>query len=110
MTKYEIAQYLYDKLGGLTAAQASTYVEVVLDTIKNTLADGEDVMISGFGKFSIRDKKARMGRNPVTGEKLVIEARRVVTFNPAVILKDLVNEGAKKRKDKIPNSSAVSRK
>jgi integration host factor subunit alpha len=97
MTKSDIAQYLYDKFGDLTTVQASTYVEVLIDTIKNTLADGEDVMLSGFGKFSVRDKKARVGRNPVTGDKLLLEARRVVTFKPSTMLKEQVNRGSNKQ-------------
>jgi integration host factor subunit alpha len=96
MTKSDIAQYLYEKFGGLTAAQSATYVEVVIDTIKTTLADGEDVLVSGFGKFSVRDKKARFGRNPVTGEKLLLDARRVVTFKPSTMMKEQVNKGSDK--------------
>jgi integration host factor subunit alpha len=96
MTKADIAQYLYDKFGDLTMTQATDYVETVLNTIKDTLAGGEDVLISGFGKFSLREKRARTGRNPVTGEKLILDARRVVTFKPGMILKEQVNQGKEK--------------
>ncbi len=94
MTKVDIAQCMYDKFGDLTMTQAADYVEVALDTIKSTLASGEDVLISGFGKFSVRDKRERVGRNPVTGDKLILPARRVVTFKPAAILKEQVNSGS----------------
>jgi len=58
---------------------------------KDCLANGEDLLISGFGKFNIKDKNARRGRNPQTGKELILTARKVVTFKPSGILRDRVN-------------------
>jgi len=66
-------------------------VETLLEIIKKTLESGDDVMVSGFGKFSVKEKKTRKGRNPATGEKLMLEARKVVTFKCAGGLRDKVN-------------------
>jgi integration host factor subunit alpha len=66
-------------------------VESVLEIIKNTLENGEDVLISGFGKFCVRDKKKRRGRNPATGKRMMLGARRVVIFKCAGRLRDKVN-------------------
>jgi integration host factor subunit alpha len=96
MIKADIVGYLAEKLDGLTQAQASDYLETILETIKKTLSKGDDVMISGFGRFSVRDKKARMGRDPHTGGKLLLEARRVITFKPSQLLRTVVNHSDKK--------------
>ena len=74
-------------------AKSISVIETLLETIKGTLESGEDVMISGFGKFSVRNKNERRGRNPKTGEDLMIEPRRVVTFSCSGKLKDRINEG-----------------
>jgi len=66
-------------------------IENLLENIKSTLATGEDVLISGFGKFSVKDKKQRRGRNPSTGDDLILDARRVVTFNCSGSLRDRIN-------------------
>ncbi|MBU1240890.1 integration host factor subunit alpha [Myxococcota bacterium] len=71
----------------LTRSEADALVEAVLETIKETLATGEDVLISSFGKWSVREKSPRPGRNPKTGEAITISKRRVVTFTPSLILK-----------------------
>jgi integration host factor subunit alpha len=96
MVKADIVKCLAEKLDDITQAQASDYLETILETIKKTLSKGDDVMISGFGKFSVRDKKARMGRDPHTGGKLLLEARRVITFKPSQLLRAVVNHGDKK--------------
>jgi integration host factor subunit alpha len=75
----------------LSKNKATETVELLLDTIKRTLESGEDVMISGFGKFSVKKKNARKGRNPITGEVLMLDARTVVTFKPSERLRNLVN-------------------
>ena len=62
--------------------------------IKSALESGEDVLIGGFGKFEVRDKAARTGRNPQTGEELVLDARRIVTFKPSGKLREKLNGGA----------------
>jgi len=78
--------YLADRLlaaGMENHAEAVKLLEESLELIKDTLAGGENVLVSSFGKFSVREKKARQGRNPKTGEALTIAPRRVVTFHPS---------------------------
>jgi len=69
-------------------------VEKVFDSIKETLAKGEKVKISGFGNFVVRCKNSRKGRNPQTGEEILLEARRVLTFKPSLVLKNILNDDA----------------
>ena len=90
MTKIELAKQLHQELG-IKQKEAADHVEALLDLIKETLATGENVKISGFGIFEVRDKNARRGRNPQTGESITIEPRRVLTFKPSAILKDGIN-------------------
>ena len=66
-------------------------VEILLDMMKSTLVSGEDVMISGFGKFSVKNKRERRGRNPATGEDMILPPRKVVTFKCSGKLRDKVN-------------------
>ena len=90
MTKADIINAVQSRIGfshNLTA----DLVEDLFEIVKDTLAGGEPVKISGFGKFEVREKKARPGRNPRTGEALTIEARRVLTFKPSPILRRAVN-------------------
>ena len=75
----------------LSKSQSADLVESVLEIIKRTLAEGEDVLISGFGKFCVREKKERRGRNPATGNDLMLSARRVVTFRCSSLLRDKLN-------------------
>lgn len=75
----------------LPKTQARTLIDVALEIIKSTLASGEDVLISGFGKFEVREKAPRRGRNPHTGDDLTLEARRVVTFKPSGVLRRKLN-------------------
>ena len=91
MTKADLAQQVYKNHDGLTRTQSTEAVEAILRISKETLIEGSDLLISGFGKFNVRDKKSRKGRNPQSGEELTLEARRVVTFKPAEILKNRVN-------------------
>ena len=67
-------------------------VEILIDLIKTKLASGEDVLISGFGKFCVKKKRERRGRNPATGEAMMLEARRVVTFKCSGQLRDKINK------------------
>ena len=76
---------------GLTKQQSTEVIETLIEIIKKTLADGEDVLISGFGKFCIRDKNERKGRNPATGDDLMLAPRRVVTFKCSGKLRDRIN-------------------
>ena len=73
---------------GFTKKQSTETVETVLELIKSTLASGDDVLISGFGKFCIKDKQERRGRNPATGEEMILASRRVVTFKCSGKLRD----------------------
>ncbi|MCR2831427.1 integration host factor subunit alpha [Acidithiobacillus ferrooxidans] len=86
VTKLELTHYLFDSTG-LTAKESKAIVEAIFDTIRATLATGEDVKLSGFGNFTLRDKRARPGRNPKNGKPFEIKARRVVTFRASPGLK-----------------------
>ncbi|MCP3966514.1 MAG: integration host factor subunit alpha [Lentisphaerae bacterium] len=76
----------------ITIKDAFKVVETLIEIIKGTLESGEEVLITGFGKFYVRDKSERRGRNPATGEEMILKARRVVTFSPSQKLRDLVNK------------------
>jgi len=76
---------------GMTKPEAREMVERVLAIMKETLSAGEDVLISGFGKFSVRNKRARRGRNPQTRESLILAARKVVVFKPSGVLRQRMN-------------------
>ncbi|MEJ2655706.1 MAG: integration host factor subunit alpha [Desulfobacterales bacterium] len=67
-------------------------VETLLDIIKSTLESGEDVLISGFGKFCVKKKQARRGRNPATGQDMMLDERKVVTFKCSSKLRDMINK------------------
>ncbi len=90
LTKSQIVDELQSQLG-LQRNQCVELVESFLEIIKRDLASGNDVMISGFGKFCVHEKKKRKGRNPATGEDMILDARRVVTFKSSGILKEKVN-------------------
>jgi integration host factor subunit alpha len=91
MTKANIVEEVYKKVG-FSKSQAAEIVESVFETMKETLERGEKLKISGFGNFTPRDKKTRIGRNPKTGEAIEISARRVVTFKASPVLKARMNE------------------
>lgn len=94
MTKADIIEQIYEKVG-FSKKESSEIVELVFDTIKETLEKGEKIKISGFGNFVVRNKRARVGRNPQTGESIEIAPRRVLTFRPSQVLKQAMNkEGA----------------
>jgi integration host factor subunit alpha len=86
LTKARMAETLFDELG-LNKREAKELVELFFEEIRNTLAAGDDVKLSGFGNFVLRTKNQRPGRNPKTGEDIPISARRVVTFRPGQKLK-----------------------
>ena len=79
------------KLNGFSLKQSSEIIETLLELIKKTLAFGEDIMISNFGRFCVKKKKVRKGRNPATGEDLMLRPRRVVTFRCSGTLKRKIN-------------------
>jgi integration host factor subunit alpha len=92
ITKAELAQQIYNNHEELTKIQATEAVEAFLRISKDSLIGGSDLLLSGFGKFNVREKRERKGRNPQTGEDLILESRRVVTFHPSGILKAKINE------------------
>ena len=91
-TKDNIINSVYNHLD-FPKTRSAELVESILEIIKKTLENGEDVLISGFGKFCVKEKSERRGRNPQTGEDLILGARRVVTFRCSGRLKDKVNGG-----------------
>ena len=92
LTKTEIITRIQERFGeGVSLKQSQEYVEILLEVIKSTLESGEDIMISNFGKFTVKDKAARKGRNPATNESLQLPPRRVVTFKSSKALRDKVN-------------------
>jgi integration host factor subunit alpha len=93
MTKAEIVQAVYTKLGGFSKKESSDLVDLVFETIKETLGRGEKIKISGFGNFVLRDKRQRQGRNPQTGDPIVITERRVLSFRASQLLKQALNDG-----------------
>ena len=86
LTKAEMAERLYEELG-LNKREAKEMVEIFFEEIRDSLVHNEQVELSGFGNFDLRDKRQRPGRNPKTGEEIPISARRVVTFRPGQKLK-----------------------
>jgi integration host factor subunit alpha len=91
MTKAEIIDSVYEKVGGFSKKESAEVVEAIFDTMKEVLAGGEKIKISGFGNFVVREKKQRVGRNPQTGEPIPISARCVLTFKPSQVLKNVLN-------------------
>lgn len=91
MTKADIIEQIYEKVG-FSKKESSEIVELVFDTIKETLERGEKIKISGFGNFLVRAKRARTGRNPQTGDAIQIAPRRVLTFRPSQVLKQALNK------------------
>jgi integration host factor subunit alpha len=91
MTKADIIESIYEKVG-LSKEESSRIVELVLEIVKETLEKGEKIKISGFGNFVVRQKRARRGRNPQTGQEIEISARKVLTFKSSPILKNVLNE------------------
>jgi integration host factor subunit alpha len=92
MTKAELIEAVYSKVG-ISKKESADLVELIFDTMKDTLSKGEKIKISGFGNFVVREKRSRMGRNPQTGESMEISARRVLTFRPSQVLKNDLNDG-----------------
>ncbi len=90
MTKADIVETIYEKVG-FSKKEAVQLVETVFEIMKETLGRGEKIKISGFGNFVVKEKRARKGRNPQTGETLEISPRRVLTFKPSQTLKKMLN-------------------
>lgn len=94
LTKARITASIQDELG-LQACHSSEMVEILLEIMKSTLESGEDILISGFGRFCVKDKKRRRGRNPATGDDMMLRKRRVVTFRCSRQLRDKINDQGK---------------
>jgi integration host factor subunit alpha len=92
MTKAEIVQALYSKVGGFSRKESAELVDLVFEMMKETLGRGEKLKVSGFGNFVLRDKRQRPGRNPQTGQPINISERRVLTFKASQILKQALNQ------------------
>ncbi|RMF25009.1 MAG: integration host factor subunit alpha [Deltaproteobacteria bacterium] len=90
MTKADIVERIYERVG-FSKKEAADVVESIFEVIKKRLESGEKVKISGFGNFVVNDKRPRKGRNPQTGEEIIISGRRVLTFKPSQVLKRTIN-------------------
>jgi integration host factor subunit alpha len=91
LTKSHLIEAIAEK-NGFTKIKSTETVETILEIIKSTLTSGDDVLISGFGKFCVKEKRERRGRNPATGEDMILSPRRVVTFKCSGMLKDKINK------------------
>lgn len=91
LTKAELVQQIYKTHPTLSKTQATESIEAFLRISKNALINGSDLLLSGFGKFNVKNKNSRRGRNPQTGDELTLDARRVITFKPSGILRDKIN-------------------
>ena len=91
LTKFDMVRQVQEM--GFTQSKSGEIVEALVEIIKSSLESGEDVLISGFGKLCVKEKSPRRGRNPATGEDMVLEARRVVTFKPSGKLRERINQG-----------------
>ncbi len=93
LTKEKIINSVYNQVG-LSKTQSRAVVERLFELIKQTLENGEDLLISGFGKFIVKEKSARRGRNPQTTEDLQLRARRVVVFKTSGVLREKINQAS----------------
>lgn len=94
LTRMDLSEAVFREVG-LSRNESAQLVESVLDHISDALVQGQQVKISSFGTFSVRDKSARIGRNPKTGQEVPINPRRVLTFRPSHLMKDRVANGNK---------------
>ena len=90
LTKIQIVESIQNQTG-FPKNKSSEIVETLLEIIKRTLANSEDVLISGFGKFCVKEKRERKGRNPATGDDLMLKPRKIVTFKCSGKLRDRIN-------------------
>ncbi len=90
-TKSTLIQAISDRLK-ISPNEAKKQLETLLETMKSTLASGDDIMISGFGRFQVNEKSSRKGRNPATSESMILDKRRVVTFKTSGKLRDQINQ------------------
>ncbi len=92
LTKTDIIEAI-QKENGYSRKQSTEVTEILLEIIKESLESGEDVMVSGFGKFQVKSKRERRGRNPSTGKAMILSPRRVVTFKSSGKLRNRINKG-----------------
>ena len=90
MTKADLIEEVYEVVG-FSKKDSAELVDLVFNTMKETLEDNEKLKVSGFGNFVVREKKSRVGRNPQTGQEIEISARKVLTFKPSQVLKNSIN-------------------
>jgi integration host factor subunit alpha len=91
MTKADLVDLIFGKVG-LSKIESQNIIELIFDTVRQTLVEGESVKVSGFGTFNVKKKNARRGRNPKTGQELQITPRRVITFRASNHFKDLIEK------------------
>lgn len=91
LTRADLADSIYEEVG-LSRHESAELVESIIEEVCSTLATGENVKVSGFGSFSVRQKGERIGRNPKTGEEIPIKPRKVLVFKASHVLKDAMNE------------------
>ncbi|MBN1842563.1 MAG: integration host factor subunit alpha [Deltaproteobacteria bacterium] len=96
MNKKSIVEAIYERVG-FPKRETAAIVDAALELVKSSLTNGEPVMISAFGKFAVRERKAQQGRNPQTGEAMTIPARKVVSFKVSRVLKEQINEAHRGR-------------
>lgn len=94
LTKADLAETLFEQLG-LNKREAKDFVDLYFETVRGTLEEGDQVKLSGFGNFELREKNQRPGRNPKTGQEIPISARRVVTFRPGQKLRNRIEANAR---------------
>ena len=105
MTKAEIVQALYSRVGGFSKKESADIVDRVFEMMKETLGRGEKIKISGFGNFVLRDKNSRPGRNPQTGDPITISERRILTFKTSDKLRKLLNKEALNKESSSPSAA-----
>ncbi|MCW7752847.1 integration host factor subunit alpha [Desulfobotulus sp. H1] len=92
LTKNHVADEVQQALG-VSRKRSMELVEILLEIVKSSLESDNDVLVSGFGKFCVREKKPRRGRNPATGTDMLLDGRKVVTFKCSAVLRDRINSG-----------------
>ena len=91
VTRLDVAEAIYTEIG-LSRKDSNDILDMIIDEIVKELSSGKDVKLSSFGTFSLRDKKARTGRNPKTGVEAVISSRRVISFKPSQTMRKIINK------------------
>jgi len=107
MTKAEIIEAICEQVGGLSRREAAGVVDVVFDAMKEALAAGYKIKLTGFGNFTVRDKGQRPGLNPRTRERIMLPPRRVVRFKPSPRLKARMNRASNRRSSAPPPRASV---